>query len=96
MRYKIEYLAHAAVVHMKTPFAANLDAVAGEARSGEQRWTQTFEPKSQGIGTPVRGVGYADGRLFRGTPDGHLLALLVVDVAEAVEVTQRRLSKREN
>jgi PQQ-dependent dehydrogenase (methanol/ethanol family) len=46
-----------------------------DARTGEQRWMQHFEPKSTGIGTPVRGVGYADGRLFRGTPDGHLLAL---------------------
>ena len=46
-----------------------------DPRTGEQRWIQHFEPKSIGIGTPVRGVGYADGRLFRGTPDGHLLAL---------------------
>jgi alcohol dehydrogenase (cytochrome c) len=46
-----------------------------DPRTGEQRWVQKFEPKSAGIGTPVRGVGYADGRLFRGTPDGHLLAL---------------------
>ena len=46
-----------------------------DPRTGEQRWVQHFEPKSMGIGTPVRGVGYADGRLFRGTPDGHLLAL---------------------
>jgi hypothetical protein len=34
VRYKIEYLSHAAVVHLKTPYAATLDAVAGEARSG--------------------------------------------------------------
>ena len=27
------------------------------------------------IGTPVRGVGYADDRLFRGTMDGHVLCL---------------------
>ncbi len=46
-----------------------------DARTAEQKWIQHFEPKSLGIGTPVRGVGYADGRLFRGTPDGHLLAL---------------------
>ena len=46
-----------------------------DPRTGVQRWIQRFEPKSAGIGTPVRGVGYADGRLFRGTPDGHLLAL---------------------
>ena len=35
----------------------------------------TLSQRALGIGTPVRGVGYADGRLFRGTPDGHLLAL---------------------
>ena len=46
-----------------------------DARTGEQRWVHHFEPKSLGIGTPVRGVGYGGGRLFRGTPDGHLLAL---------------------
>jgi PQQ-dependent dehydrogenase (methanol/ethanol family) len=46
-----------------------------DARTGEQRWSHHVEPKSLGLGTPVRGVGYADGRLFRGTPDGHLIAL---------------------
>ena len=34
MRYKIEYLAQKAVVHLKTPYASNLDGVAAEARSG--------------------------------------------------------------
>jgi len=33
-----------------------------DARTGEQRWIQRYEPKSFGIGTPVRGVGHADGR----------------------------------
>ena len=46
-----------------------------DARTGEQRWARTIEPKSMGIGTPVRGVGYANGRLFRGTMDGHILSL---------------------
>jgi len=46
-----------------------------DARTAAQRWTQHFEPKSLGIGTPVRGVAYDNSRLFRGTPDGHLLAL---------------------
>lgn len=32
MRYKIEYLAQASVVHLKTPFASNLAGVAAEAR----------------------------------------------------------------
>ncbi|HWQ56788.1 MAG TPA: PQQ-binding-like beta-propeller repeat protein, partial [Bryobacteraceae bacterium] len=46
-----------------------------DARTAQQRWSHHFEPKSMGLGTPVRGVGYTDGRLFRGTPDGHLIAL---------------------
>ena len=46
-----------------------------DARTAKQRWSHHFDAKSFGIGTPVRGVGYADGRVFRGTPDGHLLAL---------------------
>jgi PQQ-dependent dehydrogenase (methanol/ethanol family) len=46
-----------------------------DARTGAQRWMHHSEPKSMGLGTPVRGVAYADGRVFRGTPDGHLVAL---------------------
>jgi len=46
-----------------------------DARTGEQRWVRKIEPKTRMIGTPVRGVAYADGRLFRGTMDGHVLAL---------------------
>jgi len=46
-----------------------------DARTGKLLWTHKYTPKSFGIGTPVRGVAYADGRLFRGTPDAHLLAL---------------------
>lgn len=34
MSFKIEYLASSAVVHVKTPFTANLDGVTSEARSG--------------------------------------------------------------
>ena len=46
-----------------------------DARNGKLLWTHKYSPKSLGIGTPVRGVAYADGKLFRGTPDGHLLSL---------------------
>src|SRR5436190_2133767 len=46
-----------------------------DARMGKQRWVRTIKPKTTMIGTPVRGVAYADGRLFRGTMDGHVLAL---------------------
>jgi alcohol dehydrogenase (cytochrome c) len=46
-----------------------------DARTGEKRWAKTIEPETQMIGTPVRGVAFADGRLFRGTMDGHVIAL---------------------
>ncbi|MCE5185752.1 MAG: PQQ-binding-like beta-propeller repeat protein [Planctomycetaceae bacterium] len=46
-----------------------------DAKTAKLLWTQKYEPKSMGIGTPVRGVAYADGKLYRGTPDAHLLAL---------------------
>lgn len=46
-----------------------------DARTGALRWTQTYAPKSMGLGTPVRGAGYANGHIYRGTPDGHLLAI---------------------
>lgn len=46
-----------------------------DARTGAQRWMHHWDAKSMGLGTPVCGVAYADGRLFRGTPDGHLVAL---------------------
>ncbi|MCE5215476.1 PQQ-binding-like beta-propeller repeat protein [bacterium] len=46
-----------------------------DARSGEMRWSHRFTPKSLGLGTPVRGVAYSAGRLYRGTPDARLLCL---------------------
>ncbi len=48
---------------------------AADARTGKQRWVRTIKPATTMIGTPVRGVAFADGRLFRGTMDGHILAL---------------------
>jgi alcohol dehydrogenase (cytochrome c) len=46
-----------------------------DARTGALRWSNTYAPKSMGLGTPVRGAAYADGRIYRGTPDAHLVAL---------------------
>jgi alcohol dehydrogenase (cytochrome c) len=46
-----------------------------DARTGQRRWVRTIEPATKMLGTPVRGVGYADGRVFRGTMDGHVVAL---------------------
>jgi len=46
-----------------------------DARSGKLRWSNKYTPKSMGLGTPVRGVAYANGWLYRGTPDARLMAL---------------------
>jgi alcohol dehydrogenase (cytochrome c) len=46
-----------------------------DARNGMLLWTQKYVPKSMGLGTPVRGLAYDNGRLYRGTPDARLLAL---------------------
>ncbi|HEY3269492.1 MAG TPA: PQQ-binding-like beta-propeller repeat protein [Armatimonadota bacterium] len=46
-----------------------------DARTGTPRWSRKITPKSLGLGTPVRGVAYANGRLFRGTPDARVVAL---------------------
>src|ERR1700741_4220379 len=34
---------------------------AADARTGKQRWVRTIKPATTMIGTPVRGVAYADG-----------------------------------
>lgn len=46
-----------------------------DARTGKLFWSHKYTPKSLGIGTPVRGLAYVAGRLYRGTPDAHLLSL---------------------
>lgn len=46
-----------------------------DARNGQQRWVRHHDLKNPGSGRLGRGVAYADGRVFRGLTDGHLVAL---------------------
>ena len=46
-----------------------------DARKGTLRWSQKYSPKTLALNTPVRGAAYDEGRLYRGTPDAHVLAL---------------------
>jgi len=46
-----------------------------DARTGEQRWVRRHEIKKPSPGRLGRGVAYADGRIYRGLVDGHLLAM---------------------
>lgn len=45
------------------------------AVTGKLLWMQKYRATSLGLGTPVRGVAYSEGKLYRGTPDAHVLAL---------------------
>jgi alcohol dehydrogenase (cytochrome c) len=45
------------------------------ATTGKLLWSHKYAAKSMGLGTPVRGIAYEAGRLYRGTPDAHLIAL---------------------
>jgi len=46
-----------------------------DARTGQQRWVRHHDLIDPGPGRLGRGVGYADGRVFRGLADGHVLAM---------------------
>lgn len=46
-----------------------------DARNGKLLWQSKFTPKSMGLGTPVRGVAYENGKLYRGTPDARVMAM---------------------
>ena len=48
---------------------------AGNAATGARAWRQTHAPHAPDVYPVNRGVAYLAGRLFRGTPDGRLLAL---------------------
>ncbi len=46
-----------------------------DATTGKLLWSYDSHPKSAGLGTGNRGAAYANGRIYRGTPDGRLIAL---------------------
>jgi len=46
-----------------------------DARTGQRRWVHHHDLINPGPGRLGRGVGYADGRVFRGLADGHVLAM---------------------
>src|SRR6185437_3370949 len=46
-----------------------------DSTTGKLLWSYDSHPKSSGLGTGNRGAAYADGRVYRGTPDDRLIAL---------------------
>jgi PQQ-dependent dehydrogenase (methanol/ethanol family) len=43
--------------------------------TGQLLWSQKYPAKSLGLGTGIRGAVYAEGMLYRGTPDAHVIAM---------------------
>jgi PQQ-dependent dehydrogenase (methanol/ethanol family) len=64
------------LVYKGTAFVASAYAVyAFDAATCVRKWTYTYTPSgAEGFST-TRGVALADGKVIRGTPDGHLIAL---------------------
>ncbi|MDG2005353.1 MAG: PQQ-binding-like beta-propeller repeat protein [Novosphingobium sp.] len=61
--------------------ASTYGVFAFDAATCERKWDYTYAPAGpEGIQTS-RGVAAYDGKLFRGTPDGHLIALDMTDGA---------------
>lgn len=64
------------VVHGDTLYGiAGNESFAVDARNGQLRWQVEHTPTGKAAGIPPRGLAYADGKIFRGTSDGHLVAL---------------------
>jgi alcohol dehydrogenase (cytochrome c) len=61
-------------VHGVLYFTAFNSTYAIDAATCQQKWKQTRAEPNNGLNVN-RGVGYADGRVFRGTGDAHVLAL---------------------
>ncbi len=51
------------------------DTLAIDARSCVLRWRNVYRPQQQDVFQINRGVAYANGKLFRGTPDARLMAI---------------------
>lgn len=56
-------------------FTTATSTYAINARTAKLLWSYKYTPKSMGLGTPVRGLAYANGRLYRGTPDARVMAM---------------------
>jgi alcohol dehydrogenase (cytochrome c) len=56
-------------------FTTVTNTYAIDARTGVLRWASPYAATRLGIGTPVRGLAFAKGRVYRGTTDAHLIAL---------------------
>jgi alcohol dehydrogenase (cytochrome c) len=54
--------------------ATNRQTVALDAATCAIRWRQVLDFNQPPIGAGARGLGYMDGKVFRGTPDGRVIA----------------------
>jgi alcohol dehydrogenase (cytochrome c) len=56
-------------------FTTGHDTLAIDARTCAEHWRHVYRSEQQDVAPNNRGVAYANGKLFRGTPDARLIAL---------------------
>lgn len=64
------------------------DTIAVDATNCTVRWRHVYKPEQEDVFQVNRGVAYANGRLFRGTPDARLLA---IDAATGKTLWQQQI-----
>jgi len=64
------------------------DTLAIDARTCALRWRHVYRPQQEDVFQINRGVAYANGKLFRGTPDARLLA---IDAASGKTLWQQQV-----
>ncbi|MGE0681655.1 MAG: PQQ-binding-like beta-propeller repeat protein [Candidatus Binatia bacterium] len=64
------------------------DTLAVDATNCTLRWRNVYKPEQEEVFQINRGVAFANGRLFRGTPDGRMLA---IDVASGKTLWRQQI-----
>lgn len=73
-------------------FTTSHDTLAVDATNCTVRWRNTYKSEQEDVFRINRGVGFANGRLFRGTPDARLLA---IDAATGKTLWQQQVGDPE-
>ncbi len=68
------------------------DTLAVDATNCTVRWRNVYKPEQEGVFLINRGVAFANGKLFRGTPDARLLA---IDAATGKTLWQQQVGDPE-
>ena len=80
--------------------ATNRQTVALDAATCAVRWRQVLDFNEPPVGAGARGLGYLDGKVFRGTPDGRVIAFdaksgkVLWDVQASIRISSKCFPRR--